>query len=49
MQFSAPNHDDIFEIVARIKQRDDMGEETAVRFAVGLKLFSETALENIVN
>ncbi|WP_196228363.1 DUF3861 family protein [Kingella kingae] len=33
MQFSAPNHDDIFEIVARIKQRDDMGEETAVRFA----------------
>ncbi|CRZ19200.1 DUF3861 family protein [Kingella kingae] len=33
LQFSAPNHDDIFEIVARIKQRDDMGEETAVRFA----------------
>ena len=46
LQFSAPNHDDSFEIVARIKQRGDMDEETAVRFAVGLKLFSETALEN---
>lgn len=46
LQFLVPNHDDIFDIIERVKQRNDMDEQTATRFAVGLKLFTETAMEN---
>ena len=44
--FDAPNHDDIFEIVEIIKQRDGFTPETAARFAVGLKLMGEVMMEN---
>ena len=42
------NHDDILEIVERIRARDDLnfGPEQSAAFAVGLKLFSEVMIEN---
>lgn len=46
LQFETGNHDDILAIVARIRQRGDLGDEHAAAFAVGLKLFGEVMLEN---
>lgn len=46
LQFEVGNHDDIFAIVARMRQRGDLDEQAATAFAVGLKLFSEVMLEN---
>lgn len=46
LQFNAPNHDNILDIVARIAQREDFTPEMAARFAVGLKLMGEVMLEN---
>ncbi|PJK09176.1 hypothetical protein CO614_01820 [Lysobacteraceae bacterium NML120232] len=46
LQFNAPNHDNILEIVERIAQREDFTPEMAARFAVGLKLMGEVMLEN---
>lgn len=46
LQFQAPNHDDIFEIVERTKQNEHMDENTAMRFAVGLKLMTEPMMED---
>jgi hypothetical protein len=46
--FEAENHDEILSIVNRLQQREDLGfgvEKTAA-FALGLKLFSETMMEN---
>lgn len=46
--FEAENHDEILGIVKRLQAREDLGfgaEKTAA-FAVGLKLFSETMMEN---
>lgn len=49
IEFSAPNHDNIFEIIEKMQQREGFTEEMAQRFVVGLKLFSEVMLENRKN
>ncbi|WOE32690.1 MULTISPECIES: DUF3861 domain-containing protein [unclassified Acinetobacter] len=46
LQFNTRNHDDIFKIVAIIQQSQLLDDESAQSFAVGLKLFGETLLEN---
>jgi len=46
LEFYAGNHDDIFEIVERLKKADFFDDETTKSFGVGLKLFSEVMLEN---
>jgi len=46
LQFEVGNHDDIFAVVERIRQRNDLPSASATAFAVGLKLFSEVMLEN---
>ena len=46
LQFDVGNHDDIFEIVERVRRREDFNENTNTALAVGLKLFSEVMLEN---
>ncbi|MDG2917675.1 DUF3861 domain-containing protein [Bisgaard Taxon 10/6] len=46
LQFDAPNHDDIFEIVERTKEREGMSDNIAERFAVGLKLMTEPMMED---
>ncbi|UOQ74525.1 DUF3861 domain-containing protein [Hymenobacter cellulosilyticus] len=41
------NHDDIFQIIERLQQRDLFQEpEQSTEFAIGLKLFSEVMLKN---
>ena len=44
--FEAGNHDDIFQIVERMKKREGFTESSATALAVGLKLFSEVMLEH---
>ena len=46
IEFNVGNHDDIFEIVERLKKADFFDDETTKSFGVGLKLFSEVMLEN---
>ena len=45
LEFYTGNHDDIFEIVERLKKADFFDDQTTKSFAVGLKLFSEVMLE----
>ena len=49
IEFSAPNHDDIFAIIDKMKNKEGVEEQMAQRFAVGLKLFSEVMIENRKN
>jgi hypothetical protein len=49
LKFEVGNHDDIFAIVDKIKQRQDFDEDQAAAFAVGLKLFSEVMLKQRKN
>ncbi|OAM29066.1 MULTISPECIES: DUF3861 domain-containing protein [Eikenella] len=44
--FDAPNHDNIFDIVKRMEQREGFTPEMAQRFAVGLKLMGEVMMEH---
>ena len=46
MRFDVENHDNIFTIVERLKQREEFSEDEAKAFGVGLKLFSEVMLKN---
>ncbi|WP_430459652.1 DUF3861 domain-containing protein [Thalassolituus sp. LLYu03] len=46
LTFNAGNHDDIFRVVEFVRARGDFSEDQATAFAVGLKLFGETLLEN---
>ncbi|MFM6957904.1 MAG: DUF3861 domain-containing protein [Acinetobacter sp.] len=46
LEFYTGNHDDIFEIVERLKKAKLFDDQTTTSFAVGLKLFSEVMLEN---
>ena len=46
LEFYTGNHDDIFEIVERLKKAELFNDQTTTSFAVGLKLFSEVMLEN---
>lgn len=45
LQFEVGNHDDIFAIVERLRDRGDFNAGAATALAVGLKLFSEVMLE----
>lgn len=46
--FEAENHDEILGIIERLQAREDLdfGQEKTAAFALGLKLFSETMMEN---
>ncbi|AJJ61530.1 DUF3861 domain-containing protein [Yersinia aldovae] len=46
--FEAENHDEILSIIERLQAREDLdfGKEKTAAFALGLKLFSETMMEN---
>jgi hypothetical protein len=47
LQFEFDNHDEVFSIIERIKQKNLFANEgDAQEFAVGLKLFSEVMLRN---
>lgn len=46
LEFYTGNHDDIFEIVERLKKAELFDDQTTKSFAVGLKLFSEVMLEH---
>ncbi|MDC4652459.1 DUF3861 domain-containing protein [Acinetobacter baumannii] len=46
LEFYTGNHDDIFEIVEKLKNAEFFDDQTTKYFAVGLKLFSEVMLEN---
>lgn len=46
MKFEATNHDDVFDIVDRIKQGLIVPESEAEEFSLGLKLFSEVVLRH---
>ncbi|WP_221797783.1 DUF3861 domain-containing protein [Oceanobacter mangrovi] len=46
LQFEVGNHDDIFAVVEKVKNLSGLPADKAVPFAVGLKLFGETILEN---
>ena len=45
LEFYTRNHDDIFQIVEKLKSAAFFDEQTTQSFAVGLKLFSEVMLE----
>lgn len=40
------NHDDIFEIIEKIKSKKILADNDAITFAIGIKLLSEVALEH---
>ncbi|MCS4298858.1 MULTISPECIES: DUF3861 domain-containing protein [Acinetobacter] len=44
IEFNVGNHDDIFQIVERLKAAEFFDEETTKAFAVGLKLFLEVMI-----
>ncbi|HEY0064695.1 MAG TPA: DUF3861 domain-containing protein [Telluria sp.] len=46
LQFEVGNHDDLFSIVERMRQRQEFDCATNTALAVGLKLFSEVMLEH---
>jgi hypothetical protein len=46
LNFQVGNHDDILQIVQRMRQGTHFDENTATAFAVGLKLLTEVVLEN---
>ncbi len=49
VQFDCENHDNIFEIIEKMKTREDFTPEMATEFAVGLKLMSEPMMQNPKN
>jgi hypothetical protein len=46
LRFEISNHDELFAIVERMRQREDLDPDSATALAVGLKLFSEVMLNN---
>lgn len=46
LAFVVSNHDDILEVVERLRGRGDFTPEAAAAFGVGLKLFGELLLVN---
>ena len=46
LQFNAYNHDDLFKVLALIQKANVLEGDKATAFAIGLKLFGETLLEN---
>lgn len=46
LQFQVYNHDDLFEVLEYLTKANLLDDEKTKAFAVGLKLFGETLLEN---
>ena len=46
LSFSVRNHDDLFNIVARMKGRKTFSEDEATALAIGVKLFGEVMLNH---
>ncbi|MEN9909826.1 MAG: hypothetical protein RLZZ540_2975 [Bacteroidota bacterium] len=47
IEFEFENHDNIYEIIERMKSRNRFKtEQQSIEFAIGLKLFSEVMLKN---
>lgn len=46
LAFEARNHDELFSIVDKMRERAEFSENDAAAFAIGLKLFSEVMLNN---
>lgn len=46
LQFQAYNHDDLFKVLESLTKANLLDDEKMKAFAVGLKLFGETLLEN---
>jgi hypothetical protein len=46
LQFEVENHDDIISIARRMSGRIELDDHGAKAFVIGLKLFSETILQN---
>ncbi len=46
LQLEIDNHDNIFEIVRMMRNRDDLNENDATALAIGIKMFSEVMLDN---
>lgn len=46
LRFDVENHDDIFFIVDKMKQREEFSPDEAEAFGVGLKLFSEVMIRH---
>ena len=46
LTFEAVNHDDLLEIVERVKGRDFLPRVEVAEFAIGLKLFGEILLRH---
>lgn|SRR5690554_2695867 len=46
LRFEVKNHDDLYEIVERVKAKGLFEEDEAVACAIGLKLFREVMLHN---
>lgn len=46
LQFNAYNHDDIFKVLEHLSKANVLDDEKTKAFAIGLKLFGETLLEN---
>jgi hypothetical protein len=49
LQFDFDNHDDIFFILDRLKQRSDFAAEDIPPLAIGLKLLGKTLMKNKEN
>ncbi len=45
LQITVTNHDDLFKIVEAVRSKNFMNADKAAALALGLKLFSEVALE----
>lgn len=47
LEVTFENHDDIFQIIEKVKAKEIFPDETSViSFSIGLKLFSEEVLKN---
>lgn len=46
LQFEFMSHDDLLEIIAKVRQKQLFSEEQTNAFCVGMKLFSSVLLEN---
>lgn len=49
IEFSFETHDDLFDIIGRISQKNGFTAENAVMFGLGLKLFADVVRKNHEN
>lgn len=46
LAFNTRNHDDLFNIIEKVKQKEILSENDTIDMVIGLKLFSEVMLRN---